>query len=69
MPCSRKYPYPVEDGHRKSQGGGESYNFFFQMEYKAKLKILEGCVKVKTKQFPWGGMDIFRDHTFCNYCG
>ena len=35
------------------------------MEYKAKLKILEGCVKVKTKQFPWGGMDIFRDHTFC----
>ena len=68
MPCSRKYPYPVEDGHRKSQGVGESYNFF-QMEYKTKLKILEGCVKVKKKQFPWEGMDILRDHTFCNYCG
>ena len=51
------------------RGEGSLTNFFFQMEHKAKLKILEGCVKVKTKQFPWGGMDIFRDHTFCNYCG
>ena len=44
---------------------GEGSLTIFQIEYKAKLEILEGCVKVKNKhQFPWGVMDIFRDHAF-----
>ena len=45
--------------------GGEGSVTTFEIEYKAKLEILEGCVKVKNKhQFPWGVMDIFRHHTF-----